>query len=159
PACASSFERAGRPVRSSVFPGTRRQACSHLEEIWQHTLTPSRFDFGPNLRDASCLFDQATQPWFVVVHTFEIDPPTGDFLGPTHLDIAVSKTSDPTGEYTIYGLPVEDDGTNGTPDHGCGGPCSGSYPRIGAHANGFYITTNEFALFGSDFHGAQLYAF
>ena len=95
----------------------------------------------------------------MVVHTFEIDPPTGDFLGPNHLDIAVSKTSDPTGAYTIYRLPVEDDGINGTPDHGRGGPCSGRYPRIGADANRFYITTNEFALFGSDFHGAQLYAF
>jgi hypothetical protein len=96
----------------------------------------------------------------VVVQTLEVDPSTSDFSGPNHLDIAVSKTSDPTVSYTIYRLPVQDDGTDGTPDHGCvGGPCFGAHPRIGADASGFYITTNEFALFGPDFHGAQVYAF
>ena len=40
--------------------------------------------------------------------------------------IAVSKTSDPTGQWAIYSVPVQDDGTDGTPDHGCeGGPCPG----------------------------------
>jgi hypothetical protein len=63
---------------------------------------------------------------------------------------------------------VQDDGTAGTPNHGCSGiwydgtannACLGDYPHIGADANGFYITTNEYSFFGNDFHGAQLYAF
>jgi len=37
--------------------------------------------------------------------------------------------------------------------------CLGDYPHIGADANGFYITTNEYSFFGNDFHGAQVYAF
>jgi hypothetical protein len=36
-----------------------------------------------------------------------------------HIDIAVSHTANPTGTWTIYRVPVQDDGTQGTPDHGC----------------------------------------
>src|SRR5205823_3460884 len=93
---------------------------------------------------------------------------TQTLSGRNHLDIAVSATADPTGAWNIYRLPVQDDGTQGTPDHGCiqgkdpnfvPGPCFGDYPHIGADASGFYITTNEFSLFGPGFHGAQIYAF
>jgi hypothetical protein len=89
-------------------------------------------------------------------------PADGAFVGTNHLDIAVSKTSDPTGQWAIYSVPVQDDGTDGTPDHGCeGGPCLGDYPQIGADAFGFYfyITTNEYPFFADGFHAAQVYAF
>ena len=117
--------------------------------------------------DPSCLYDAATQRFFVVVLTLE-SLPNGALPGPNHLDIAVSKTSDPTGSWNIYRLPVQDDGTAGTPDHGCPanndgtghGPCLGDYPHIGADANGFYITTNEYAFFPDFVYmGAQIYAF
>jgi hypothetical protein len=75
------------------------------------------------------------------------------------VDIAVSDTSDPTGTWTIYILPVQNDGTQGTPDHQCDGPCFGDYPHIGFDANAIFLTTNEFSLFGSGFFGAQVYAF
>src|SRR5258708_30284754 len=40
------------------------------------------------------------------------------------------------------------------------GPCLGDYPHIGADANGFYITTNEFYVFSPGFFtGAQIYGF
>src|SRR5262249_11905673 len=49
--------------------------------------------------------------------------------------------------------------TQGTPDHKCAkGFCLGDYPHIGADANAFFITTNEFSLFGGAFYGAQIYA-
>lgn len=129
---------------------------------------------GPFVTDPSCLFDPTTQRFFHVVLTLEVKPTSpnrGGFLGPNHLDIAVSNTSDPTGSWTIYRLPVQDDGTDGTPDHHCthsGTPpsyrtnpnaCLGDYPHIGADATGFYITTNEYEFFGDTFVGAQLYAF
>ena len=45
---------------------------------------------------------------------------------------------------------MQNNGTQGTPDHHCNsGFCLGDYPHIGADANGIYLTTNEFALFGS----------
>ena len=37
-------------------------------------------------------------------------------------------------------------------------PCLGDQPLIGADRYGFYVTTNEFSLFGSAFNGAQIYA-
>jgi hypothetical protein len=122
---------------------------------------------GPFATDPSCLFDTATQRWFHVILTIDTLP-NGEFIGTNHLDLAVSKTADPSGSWNIYRVPVQDDGTAGTPNHGCSGiwydgsannACLGDYPHIGADANGFYITTNEYSFFGNDFHGAQLYAF
>jgi len=119
---------------------------------------------GPTLTDPTCLFDAGTQRWFHVVLTLEVNRKTGAFLGPNHLDIAVSRTANPLGAWNFYSLAVQDDGTDGTPHHvGC--PCLGDYPHIGADARGFYITTNEYPFstapgqFGNNFNGAQLYAF
>lgn len=115
---------------------------------------------GPFVTDPSCYFDPDTQRWFHVVLTLDQEPTTGAFLGSNHLDIAVSQTDDPTGLWNIYRLPVQNDGTQGTPNHGCsGGPCIGDYPHIGADAYGFYITTNEYSLFGPEYKSANLYAF
>jgi hypothetical protein len=124
--------------------------------------------YGPFVTDPSCLYDPDTQRWFHVVLTLDRVGTTSAFSGKNHLDLAVSDTSNPTGSWTIYRLPVQDDGTDGTPDHSCPltnagtghGPCLGDYPHIGADANGFYITTNEYAFFPDDiFHAAQIYAF
>jgi hypothetical protein len=120
--------------------------------------------FGPEVVDPSCLFDAATQRFFLIALTLEVDPPSGAFLGPNHLDLAVSQTADPAGAWTIYTIPVQDDGTQGTPNHHCtdgagnAGPCLGDYPHIGADATGIYITANEYEFFGNAFVGAQLYA-
>jgi hypothetical protein len=124
--------------------------------------------FGQFITDPSCYFDQQTQRWFHVVLTLDRVGTTSALSGKNHLDLAVSKTSSPLGEWTIYRLPVQDDGTDGTPDHNCPlrndgtghGPCLGDYPHIGADANGFYITTNEYAFFPDNiFMSAQIYAF
>jgi hypothetical protein len=118
------------------------------------------FEQGPFVTDPSCLYDPDTKRWFHAVLTLDVDPVTGDFLGSNHIDIAVSKTANPTGNWVVYRLPVQNDGTDGTPDHGCvGGPCIGDYPHIGADKYGFYVTTNEYDLFGPNFRSAQIYAF
>jgi hypothetical protein len=122
---------------------------------------------GPFVTDPSCLYDSATQRWFHVTLTLEVNPANGHFLGPNHLDIAVSKTADPTQGWVVYSVPVQDDGSQGTPDHHCSlkadgtghGACIGDYPHIGADANGFYVTTNEYSLFGPEYKAAQVYAF
>ena len=133
----------------------------------------SPLQFGPSLTDPTCHFDPDTQRWFHVVLTLDRAAPTTQSLnGKNHLDIAVSNTSNPLGSWTIYHVAVQNDGTNGTPDHGCkarvrinGVPtlvhaqCLGDYPHVGMDANGLYITTNEFDLFTpGTFHGAQIYA-
>jgi len=125
---------------------------------------------GPFVTDPSCLYDATTGRWFMDVLTLDVWSDTGDWKGSNHLDIAVSNTSDPLGAWTIFRLPVQDDGTDGTPDHHCTlytganprtnpAACLGDYPHIGSDANGLYITTNEYSFFGNNFIGAQVYAF
>ena len=121
--------------------------------------------FGPFPTDPSCLYDPTTKAWFLIMLSLEQVPATGAFTGKNAIEIAVSKTPDPTGAWTLYRMPVQDDGTDGTPNHGCSfpsrpfGPCIGDYPHIGTDKNGFYVTTNEYSFFGPEFHGAQIYAF
>jgi hypothetical protein len=114
---------------------------------------------GPSLTDPSCYYDADTQRWFQVVLTLDHVGTTPSLNGNNHIDIAVSRTADPTGAWTLYRLPVQNNGTQGTPNHHCGsGFCLGDYPHIGADANVIMITTNEFAFAGPGFYGSQIYA-
>jgi hypothetical protein len=106
--------------------------------------------------DPSCLYDTATQRFFLVALTLETRP-NGAFTHVNHLDIAVSQTSNPTGQWSIYRLDVTNDGSNPDLSNAC--PCLGDYPHIGADANGFYVTTNSYPWIGNGFDGAQIYAF
>ena len=133
--------------------------------------------FGQFVTDPSCLYDAGTGHWFLDVLTLDSFPQVGSdgrqhFTGTNHIDLAVSNTSDPTGAWTVYRVPVQDDGTDGTPNHGCSAgtstatplptnphACFGDYPHMGSDSNGIYITTNEYSFFGNEFHGAQVYAF
>ena len=113
---------------------------------------------GPSITDPSCLYDAATQRFFLVVLTLETDPSTGAYTTDNHLDLAVSQSSNPTGSWTIYQLDVTNDGTNTGGVNP--GPYLGDYPHIGADANGFYMTTNAYpwASTSTGFAGAQIYA-
>jgi hypothetical protein len=123
------------------------------------------FEFGPFVIDPICYYDPDNQRFVVSVTTLHVDPPTGNFTGRNTIDVAVSNTGDPTGTWTVYYVPAQNDGTEGTPNHGCTldgttpGPCFQDYPHIGADANGVYITTNEYDLFGPSYSAAQIYAF
>ena len=105
--------------------------------------------------DPTCLFDAATQRFFLVVLTLETTP-AGAFTTVNHLDLAVSQTSNPTGLWNIYKIDVTNDGT----DTGGAnpGPFLGDYPHIGADANGIYLTTNAYPWCCNGFSGAQIYA-
>jgi hypothetical protein len=111
---------------------------------------------GPFITDPTCLYDAATQRFFVVVLTLETTP-AGAFTTVNHLDIAVSQTSNPTGLWSIYRIDVTRDGSPGNTGGPC--PCLGDYPHVGADANGFYITTNSYPWGPGSFDGAQIYAF
>jgi hypothetical protein len=112
---------------------------------------------GPFVTDPSCLYDAQTQRFFVVVLTLEVVPTSGAFTTVNHLDIAVSQTSNPTGDWNIYRTDVTNDGTNTGGANP--GPFLGDYPHIGADANGFYITTNAYPWCCNGFSGAQIYAY
>jgi len=112
--------------------------------------------FGPAITDPVCYYDPQVRRWFHAVLTLDTDPATGGETGGNHLDLAVSSSANPLGSWTIYKIPVQNDGTQGSPVHpNC--PCLGDYPHIGADANGIYLTTNEFP-FSGGFNSAQIYA-
>src|ERR1017187_5102900 len=122
------------------------------------TINRSNGKYGPSITDPSCYYDRDAQRWFHIALTLDRVGTTSALSGKNHVDIAVSTTPNPLGPWLLYKLPVQNDGTDGTPNHNCGGPCLGDYPHIGADANGIFITTNEFSLFGPGFFGAQIYA-
>ena len=117
---------------------------------------------GPSITDPTCIYDAGVNRFFLVVLTLDRVGTTSALAGTNHLDIAVSDSGDPTGSWTIYNLPVQNNGTDGTPNHHCGPAgrsfCLGDYPHIGSDANGIYLTTNEFSVFGPGFFGSQIYA-
>jgi hypothetical protein len=115
---------------------------------------------GQFVTDPSCLYDAATQRFFLVVLTIDPQvsgPCQGVFSCVNHLDLAVSQTSDPRGSWNIYNIDVTNDGTNAGGVNP--GPYLGDYPHIGADANGIYLTTNAYPWHTNGFSGAQIYAF
>lgn len=121
-------------------------------------------EIGANVIDPICLYDPAVNRFVVVITTLHVDD-FGDFNGKNTIDVAVSNSGDPTGAWTVYYVPAQNDGTDGTPNHGCTldgitpGPCFQDYPHIGADKNGVYVTTNEYDLFGPSYSAAQIFAF
>jgi hypothetical protein len=110
---------------------------------------------GPEITDPTCIYDAATQRFFLVVLTLDTFP-NGAFTHVNHLDLAVSATSNPTGTWNIYKIDVTNDGTNTGGANP--GPYLGDYPHIGADANGIYLTTNAYPWCCNGFSGAQIYA-
>jgi hypothetical protein len=116
--------------------------------------TPAHY--GRFVSDPRAYYHAATGHWFVTVLSIATNPASGALMGQSDLRIAVSHTADPTGAWNIYAIDTTN-GSGATPHHiGC--PCFGDQPLIGADANGFYITTNEFPIFNAGFNGAQVYA-
>jgi hypothetical protein len=121
--------------------------------------------YGPDVIDPQCYYDPDNNRFVVDVTTLYHVGTTGAYNGKNSIDVAVSNTGDPTGAWTIYHVPAQNDGTDGTPNHGCTtdgttpGPCFQDYPHIGADKYGVYITTNEYDLFGPNFNAAQIFAF
>ena len=103
--------------------------------VWPVTPAWAMFDQPDSafLSDPRCYYDADTGRWFFTMFAVGSPAPSTQF-------IAVSQTSDPIGEYTVFGLDTTD-ASNSLGD--C--PCFGDFDAIGADANGFYITTNEFS--------------
>ncbi len=121
--------------------------------------------FGPDVIDPVCHYDPDNNRFVVAITTLFHVGTTSAFNGKNTIDLAVSNSGDPTGTWTVYHAPAQNDGTDGTPNHGCTldgatpGPCFQDYPHIGADRNGLYITTNEYDLFGPSFNAAEIFAF
>jgi hypothetical protein len=104
--------------------------------------------------DPRCIYDPTTRRWFASELWLTYDDAlsyqwSGFF-------VAVSKTSNPTGAWTSYFVPDQDNATHvdscsntltssATPTHG---PCFGDQPLLGIDQNTIYISTNEYSLVG-----------
>lgn len=108
--------------------------------------------FGDFTSDPKCLYDPATNRFFLTLLRLDVDAVTGNFGTESSQLIAVTKTGDPTGDWNLFNYSTTD-----ASHPNC--PCFGDQPLIGTDANGFYITTNEFPIANvPGFNGAQVYA-
>ena len=94
--------------------------------------------FGVFPGDVSCLFDPETQRWFVVAWA-QLNTATGVPIQQSRLYLAVSETSDPTGDYFVYTL-----NTTRAHDPDQGGPRVPDFPHFAVDHYGLYISFNEF---------------
>ena len=102
--------------------GTELTAVTSLNEFYGFPPPINRTDSthpGPFTFDIECHYDPGSDRWFHIAADLEQDPSTGAETGRNYLDLAVSKTGDPTSTWDIYRIPAINDGTEGTPNHGC----------------------------------------
>ena len=153
-----------------VFNSASGAALTGVQDLNTFFGYPSQINrttlaFGPDVIDPVCHYDPDNNRFIVAITTLHRVGTTSAFSGKNTIDVAVSNTGDPTAAWTLYYIPAQNDGTDGTPNHGCTldgttpGPCFQDYPHIGADRNGVYITTNEYDLFGPKYSAAQIFAF
>ena len=139
--------------------GTQLTATTALNQFYKRSPAFNRVTgkTGDFLSDPKCYWDPVGHRFIQTI--LEVDAPFNGLppVTPTHVLIAVSQTSDPTGNWNLYSVNTTDDGTHGTPAHtGC--PCLPDQPLLGANRDGVFIDTNEFQNNLSTFNGAQIYA-
>jgi hypothetical protein len=90
--------------------------------------------------DPSCLFDPETQRWFVVAWA-QLNTRSGVPLRKSRLFLAVSQTSDPRENYSVYVFNTTD-----ADDPDQQGPRVPDFPHFAVDRFGLYISTNEFKI-------------
>jgi hypothetical protein len=133
-----------------------------FEQAPEATIDPKTgaiLSFGPLISDPRILYDASTGRFFVSVVEIDLDPVTGNFLpagvAKSHFLVAVSADNNPLHGFNVFSLDTTNDG-----DARFGAcPCFGDQPLVGFDANGYYVSSNAFALPPGPFRGAQLYAF
>jgi hypothetical protein len=142
--------------------GTKLTAATALNQFYKRSPAINRVTgvAGDFLSDPKCYFDPVGHRFIQTI--LEMDAPgpsnTFPFFQPSHVLIAVSRTSNPTGAWNLYSVNTTDDGSNGTPQHAnC--PCLPDQPLLGANRDGVFIDTNEFQNNAQGlFNGGQIYA-
>ena len=153
-------EAVNNAVRVNGTDGSRLTAPTALSEFFDLAPEVVRYadghsDYGDFISDPKCYFDAQTDRFFLTELQIDVNKVSGDLGSASSVLVAVTKTGDPTGSWNIYKIDTTND--DGSAEHaGC--PCLGDQPLIGADANGFYISTNEFSIDGPEFNGAQIYA-
>lgn len=105
------------------------------------------------LSDPRCMYDPDTGRWFFQEFVVGNVGPNNTEESPSIEFEAVSQTSNPLGNYTVFGIDTTD-----TANTAGGCPCFGDFDQLGADSNGIYIATNEFSTNEPYFNGAVIYA-
>jgi hypothetical protein len=92
-----------------------------------------------NNGDPIVLFDPYDERWFVLDFAWDSSETDGSYYS-----VAVSKTSDPTGEWWQYAMRADDEWLN-------------DYPKAGIWPDGIYITANMYP-FDGGFQGVKIWA-
>ena len=104
-----------------------------------------------SLSDPRAYYDSTTGRFFVEEWSLGEDA-QGNLTGTSEINVAVSQTSDPTGNYFLYRFDTSadpnDPGDLILPD----------YVQIGADANGFFMSINQFSLISGGFVGQRILA-
>jgi hypothetical protein len=70
--------------------------------------------YGADVIDPICHYDPDNNRFVVAITTLHRVGTTSAFNGKNTIDVAVSNTGDPTGTWTVYYIPAQNDGTDGT---------------------------------------------
>ena len=104
-----------------------------------------------SLSDPRAYYDAQTGRFFVEEWSLGQNP-DGSLTGASQINVAVSQTSDPTGAYSLYRFDTTMDPNDPNdfilPD----------YVQIGADANGFFMSINQFSLVTGYFVGQRILA-
>ncbi len=104
-----------------------------------------------SLSDPRAYYDAQTKRFFVEEWSIG-ENPDGSLTGSSEINVAVSQTSDPTGNYSLYRFDTTMDPNDPNdfilPD----------FVQIGADANGFFMSINQFSLVSGNFVGPRILA-
>jgi uncharacterized repeat protein (TIGR01451 family) len=96
--------------------------------------------------DPIVLYDQLADRWLMSEFAFNRDPFSGEPKGPFYECIAVSRTSDPTGQWYLYAFLVSETKLN-------------DYPKLGVWPEGYYMSVNQFLEVSGSWAGVGVAAF
>ena len=100
-----------------------------------------------NISDPRVFFDPQSKRFFFDILEYQTSNTTGNFLSSENL-LAVSQTSDATGNYYIYSIDACPTNT----------ACLADQPLIGVNDDGFYFSNNDYNTTTTGFLGARIVA-
>jgi hypothetical protein len=133
----------------SSSSGARLGTPTAINEFYRYRVAYNRTTgiVGPDVFDPTCYYDAATNRFFQVAVTLLVDD-AGNYTGATRIELAVTANGDPTGSWNLYHV-----------DFTAAQDVFPDYPHIGADANGFYITINNYPFSTNGYNGVDIYAF
>lgn len=107
-------------------------------------------DPATNTSDPRVFYDTGARRWYATMVEYQFND-AFTRITESHVDLATSKTADPTGAWRVFRIRTSD-----LNHANC--PCLADYPMLGFDNQNVYVTTAEFTTTLDGYNGAQLYA-